>query len=117
MNGRRPTIGHRVEYALVLLARGLDRVAGPRVSGRVAALLGRFVYRVLRIRRPLVERQLRQAFPDRDDRWIRQTAASSYAHLGREGLSMLRLSRHGAEDVRRAVRVEGLDALRAAMEA
>lgn len=108
---------HRVEYALVLAARALDRVVGPRVSSALAALLGRFAYRVLRIRRRVVENHLRQAFPERGDGWIRRTAAASYAHLGREGMSMLRLSRLGPEDVVRSTGVDGLDALREAVQA
>lgn len=113
---RRPSLQHRLEYVLVRLARGLDRLLGPERSERMAAALGRFVYRRMRIRADVVERQLRQAFPDREDAWLRRTAADSYAHLGREGMSMLRLSRLGREDVIAATEVEGLEELRAAVE-
>lgn len=107
---------HRAEYALVLGARGLDRLLGARLSEGMAAWLGRVVYR-LGIRRGVAESQLRAAFPDRDAAWVRATARASYEHLGREAMAMLRLSRQGAEDVIAATEVEGIEALREAVDA
>lgn len=107
---------HRLEYALILLARGVDRLLGARLSGGLAAALGRLVYRPLGIRRGVVEEQLRRAFPDRDEAWLRNVARASYEHLGREGMMLLRLSRLGPDDVIAATDVDGLDALRAAVE-
>lgn len=109
------SLRHRMEYALVRGARLLDRVLGPRLSAALAAGLGRLVYRTLGIRRDVVEEQLRHAFPNRDEGWRRGVASDAYAHLGREGLTMLRLSRLGAEDVIAATEVEGLDEVRAAL--
>lgn len=118
MRRRRSALGNRLELALVRAVQALDRLAGPRVAGSAVAALARVAYRALRIRRGTVEAHLRQAFPDRDPRWIRRTAAASYAHLGREGLSLLRLYRLGPEDVLRATRVvAGLDELRDAIAA
>ena len=107
---------HRLEYGLVLMVRGLDRLLGARAASALGAALGRAAYRWAGVRRDVAEDQLRRAFPDRPDDWIRETAAASYAHLGREGLTMLRLSRQRREDVLAATEVEGLDALRAALE-
>lgn len=107
---------HHLEYALILLARGLDRILGARLSGWLAAALGRLVYRPLGIRRGVVEEQLRRAFPDRDEGWRRDVARASYEHLGREGMMLLRLSRLGPDDVIAVTDVDGLDALRAAVE-
>jgi KDO2-lipid IV(A) lauroyltransferase len=111
--GRR--LKHRLEFALVLAARALDRVLGARRSEALAATLGRFAYRRLGIRSEVVEEHLRRAFPERDEAWVRHTAAEAYAHLGREGMTMLRLSRLGADDVIAATDVEGLDELRSAL--
>lgn len=107
---------HRLEYGLILLARGLDRVLGARLSGRLAAALGRVVYRPLGIRRDVVEEQLRRAYPDRGDAWREQVARASYEHLGREGMMLLRLSRLGRDDVIAATDIDGLEALRAAVD-
>ena len=113
---RRGAVRNRLEVLLVRAVQGVDRVLGPRVAGAVIAGAARLAYRPFGVRRGTVERHLRQAFPDRDERWIRRTAAAAYAHLGREGLSLLRLYRLGREDVIAATRMaEGLDALRAAL--
>ena len=115
-DGPGPSLRHRVEFALVRGARLLDRVLGERRTAALAAGLGRVAYRTVRIRRGVVEDQLRLAFPDRDTAWIRRTASDAYAHLAREGLSMLRLSRLGPEEVIAATEVEeGLPALRQAV--
>jgi Kdo2-lipid IVA lauroyltransferase/acyltransferase len=90
---------HLLEYGLIRGAVVLDRVLGARRSEALVAWLGRLAYRPLGIRAALVEAHLRQAFPERDEGWIRGTAAESYAHLGREGMALLRLSRLGARDV------------------
>lgn len=117
MSRRSRSLRHRVEYGLVRTIQGLERVVGSRVAGALVAGAARLAYRPLGIRRDLVEDHLRRAFPDRGEGWVRRTAAASYAHLGREGLSLLRLYRLGPEDVRRETRVlEGLEELRAAVE-
>jgi Kdo2-lipid IVA lauroyltransferase/acyltransferase len=109
---------HLAEYGLILLVRGLDRVLGARAMERVAAGLGRLAYRPLGIRADVVEAQLRQAFPERDGAWVRRTAAGAYAHLGREGLSLLRLSRLGRDQVLAVTRAgPDFDEFRAAMAA
>lgn len=107
---------HRAEYVLVRLARVVDRLLGPRLSAAVAGALGRLGFR-LGIRRRVVEAQLRAAFPERDDAWRRRVAREAYEHLGREGIMVLRLSRLGREDVLEATDVDGIDALRAAVDA
>ncbi len=108
---------HWLEYALVLKARAFDRILGPRLAGGIAAAIGRLAYRPLGIRRAVVEDQLRKAFPDKDDDWVRRTARAAYEHLGREGMMLLRLSRLGREDVLAATEVLGLEALEAAVAA
>lgn len=116
MSRFRKRVRHGLEYGLVRLARGLDHIMGPQVSAALASVLGRFVYRRLRIRADVVEDQLRHAYPDRDDAWIRTTAEEAYAHLGREAMMLIRLSRLGPEAVIEVTEVEGLDGLRAAVE-
>jgi KDO2-lipid IV(A) lauroyltransferase len=78
-------------------------------SARLGGALGRLAYRPLGIRRALVESQLRAAFPERSDDWILAMAAGSYAHLGREGLAMLRLSKLSPEEVRARTGLDGLE--------
>jgi Kdo2-lipid IVA lauroyltransferase/acyltransferase len=82
---------HRAEYAAFRLGIAAGRLLSDSWAARVGEALGRTGYR-LGIKRQVVERNLRTAFPDRDDAWIRATALASYAHLGRETMMMLRLS-------------------------
>jgi Kdo2-lipid IVA lauroyltransferase/acyltransferase len=103
MRGGFTTVRYGAEYGLIRLALALDRVLGPERSDRLAAALGRLAYRRLRIRADVVEAHLRHAFPERDEAWVQATAAESYAHLGREGIAMLRLGRLGRDDVLAAV--------------
>lgn len=110
MKKRRP-LRDRVEFGLLLSLQSLDRLMGPGLSGRIAAGLGRLVYRPLRIRAGVVDEQLRHAFPDRDEAWRRDVALQSYAHLGREAMTILRLSRLGPADVVAATEPHGLEEL------
>jgi Kdo2-lipid IVA lauroyltransferase/acyltransferase len=97
MTGGFAAVRHGIEYGLIRLVLALDRVLGAKRTDRLAAGLGRLAYRRFRIRADVVEAHLRQAFPDRGEDWVRATAAESYAHLGREGMAMLRLGRLGRE--------------------
>ncbi|HEX2093764.1 MAG TPA: lysophospholipid acyltransferase family protein [Longimicrobiaceae bacterium] len=87
-----PTLAHRVEY---LLARGLESLVSALPEGaadRLGGGVGRLV-ESLGIRRSAVEANLRIAFPDAPEEWIRETARAAYRHLGREAAAILRLSR------------------------
>lgn len=89
---RKPGLQDRVEYALFA---SVLRTAGRLPASRADALgrrLGKFAYERVRVRRKVVEDHLRLAFPERDEQWVRATAAASYEHLGREMIAMLRLS-------------------------
>jgi Kdo2-lipid IVA lauroyltransferase/acyltransferase len=109
---------HLLEYGLIRAVRGFDRVVGARAASRVVAGMARLAYRPFRIRADVVEEQLRHAFPDRDDAWVRRTASGAYAHLGREGLSLLRLSRLGRDEILAATTFPPeLEELRAAVAA
>lgn len=112
----RDRVRHRLEYLLVLAARVLDRILGPRRSAALATAIGRFAYLRLRIRATVVESQLREAFPERDEAWIHRVAGGAYEHLAREAMMMIRLSRLGREEVLKVTYVPGLDDLREALE-
>lgn len=115
MGGPPATIAHRAEYALFRAATALAGLVGERVADAFAARAGRLAYRPLGIRRAVVEAHLRLAFPERGEDWVRATAAAAYAHLGREGLTLVRLSALEPDRVLERTRVEGLDAFRDAL--
>jgi KDO2-lipid IV(A) lauroyltransferase len=92
----------------------LGRVPG--LSERLGATLGRLAYRI-GWRRRVVEAQLAQAYPDRDEEWVRGTARSCYEHVGREWFTLPAFARGGPQEVhKRVVFSEGIDAFRAAFE-
>ena len=88
---------------------------GARLSAAFGGGLGKLGYFPLRIRRGVVEQNLRSAFPDRDDTWIRATMRGAYAHLGRETLATMRLRYLDREPVVARTHVIGLDLFRAAL--
>jgi KDO2-lipid IV(A) lauroyltransferase len=116
MSDVRPTLAHRAEYLLFQGASALGRVLGERGGAALGRALGQLAYRPLGIRRALVESQLRAAFPEQGEGWIRATARGAYGHLGREAMAMIRLAALDAEAVLERTEFVGLDAFRAALE-
>ncbi|MGD8699652.1 MAG: lysophospholipid acyltransferase family protein, partial [Gemmatimonadales bacterium] len=89
--------------------------APPSLCEPVGGALGRLAYRV-GWRRRVVETQLTQAFPDKGEDWVRQTARASFEHLGRETAAVAPLVRRGLDEVRRRLVVfEGREAMEAAV--
>jgi Kdo2-lipid IVA lauroyltransferase/acyltransferase len=106
---------HRLQYALLAGAlRGTD-LLGEEAAGTLGAAVARLGWAPVRLRRGVVEAHLRAAFPAADDAWIERTGRAAYAHLGREMVAMLRMSRLRPERVLERTEVAGLEALRAAV--
>lgn len=113
---RAPTPVHRVEHALLVALRGLLGLLPGRTAEAAGSLVGRLGYR-LRVRRHVTMANLRTAFPQADERWLRATARASYAHIGREMITMLRLAELSPAEVRARTDFSGEEQLRAAMAA
>lgn len=114
---RRPSLKHRIEYGAFSVLRGVVRVLPEAVALGLGEALGWIMGVVVRIRRGVVDDNLRRAFPERDDRWRARVARESYRHLGREGVAMFRLGGHTRDWVLEATTVEGLEPLLEAVEA
>jgi Kdo2-lipid IVA lauroyltransferase/acyltransferase len=106
---RRPNTRHRIEHALYSGAVMLSSALGVRGSSAFGGAVGKLGYFPIKFRTKLVEKNLRLAFPDRDDEWIRKTMRAAYAHLGREALETLRLSRVTREELIARADVTGFD--------
>jgi KDO2-lipid IV(A) lauroyltransferase len=113
---RQPTLAHRVEYAAFAAAAALLNGLPRRVALGLGASIGRLGYSPFRIRREIVEQNIRTAFPHQDDAWIRATAKSAYAHLGREVVELLRAAKGGRPAIIRNTVVEGEELVRSALE-
>jgi KDO2-lipid IV(A) lauroyltransferase len=108
---RRPSLKHRIEYGAFSLLRGVVRLLPEAMALGLGEALGWVVGVVARIRRGVVDDNLRRAFPEKDDRWRAQVARGSYRHLGREAVAMFRLGGHTRDWVLGATEVEGLEPL------
>lgn len=82
----------------------------------IGSFLGWITGSVLRVRRTEVDEHLFLAFPERTDAWRHDVARASYAHLGREAVATLRLSRATDEDLSERIRIPDLALFQTAVE-
>lgn len=115
MSASAPGLRHRLEYLFLRAVAGLVRVLPEPLALAIGSGLGWLAGSGLRIRRRVVDRNLERAFPDRPRAARRRIAAASYRHLGREGVAFLRMTALAPGEVRERTRVEGMEALRAAL--
>jgi len=105
----RPTLQHRVEYALTRAVEGALGGVAPSTAARVGGVIGGLVRSPLGIRTGVVRENLRRAFPEADPAWIEATLCEAYRHLGREVASMLRLATLDREGVNATVEIPDED--------
>ncbi len=106
---------HGAEYALFRLLSAVLLAVPEVLALRAGAALGWVAGSVLRIRRDVVDANLRLAFPDRPPAWRRRVARASYVHLGREAAAMFRMAGMDRETIVARTEVAGLEGLRAAL--
>jgi KDO2-lipid IV(A) lauroyltransferase len=78
---------------------GFSRLLGDHGAAAFGSNVGKLGYFPLRIRRKLVETNLRLSFPEKDDEWIERIARATYAHLGREALMTMRMLRMSRDEL------------------
>ena len=102
-------------YALRGAVAALDGF-GMRRAAKIGEWLGTLGYRPFGIRRAVVERQVRAAFPEFDDEKVRTVAKASYASLGRTAIETALLPARSREQVIAMFsRVEGWDVVERSM--
>lgn len=112
---RRHSLAHRAEYAAARTLETLVSSVPERLADGIGARLGARAY-ALGIRRRVVEANLRIAFPEAPEAWLRETARAAYVHLGREAAAILRLSRMDpAAIVERTTTTRGWEELQEAL--
>ena len=77
------SLAHYLQYAALRGAVAPLGLLGWRRASDLGAAIGRQGYRPLGIRRGVVERQIRAAFPEHDEAWVVKTARGAYESLGR----------------------------------
>jgi KDO2-lipid IV(A) lauroyltransferase len=110
------TIAHRAEYyALRGAVAALDKF-GIRRAAAVGEWLGALGYRPFGIRRAVVERQVRAAFPELDQLAVQRIARESYESLGRTTIETALMPARSRDQVLAMFsRVEGWDIVERAM--
>jgi KDO2-lipid IV(A) lauroyltransferase len=114
----RPGLAHYAQYfALRGTVAALDRLSFRR-AGRIGELIGALGYRPLGVRRAVVERQLRAAFPGLADAEVLRIARESYEHLGRTSIETALLPSYSSQQVLELFEeVEGWDVVERARAA
>jgi KDO2-lipid IV(A) lauroyltransferase len=107
-----PRLPHYFQYyALRGAVAALDLLSMQR-AGAIGARIGALGYRPLGIRRDVVVRQVRAAFPDLSDVEVQRIARASYEHLGRTTIETALLPAYSREQVVGMFEgVEGWDAM------
>ena len=80
------TFSHRAEYYGLRGAAAALRQLGFRRAGNVGESIGRRIYDWVGIRRDVVERQIRAAFPGLAENEVMRVARESYGNLGRTAI-------------------------------
>lgn len=93
------TFAHRAEYAALRGAVAAMERLSFRRAGSVGASIGRLGYAPLGIRRAVVERQLRAAFPEKTAEEIERIARACYGHLGRTSIETAVLPSYSRERI------------------
>lgn len=104
---RAPRLPHYAQYYAIRGAvAALDRLTIRR-AGRIGEWIGALGYRPLGIRRAVVERQVRAAFPGLAEPEVLRIARASYEHLGRTSIEAALLAGYSPAQVR--AMFEGID--------
>ena len=114
----KPTLAHYMEYYALRGAVGALRRMNLRSAGDVGERLGRWAYSPFGVRRAVVERQVRAAFPGLDEPDVLRIARESYGHLGRTSIEAALLPSCSRERLAALFdRVEGWDVFESALSA
>ena len=108
---------HRIEYLGVLWLAWIASRVSLKTLRKLGRSLGCWVFSVVRIRRQVTLDNLRQAFPDKDEREIVKLARATYEHFGMTMLESLKLLSMSREEVTEAIQILDDRALQQAKEA
>jgi len=111
---RQPTLQHRIEYAAVMMARGIVRLLPMRMVLAAGTLLGRLFHACDGPHRRLALRNLEAAFPARPREERAAIAHEMFAHFGRLLMVLLKFSTMTPELMLARVEFEGEERVRAA---
>jgi KDO2-lipid IV(A) lauroyltransferase len=99
MARRKNPILQRIEYLAYRVAAGAVRRASDEAVARWGARIGNWSRQVVRRRDKLAMRNLRIAFPSKEERELRTILDECWRHLGREMLAFLRAQSYSLEEL------------------
>jgi KDO2-lipid IV(A) lauroyltransferase len=102
---------HLLEYSLVLTFGALIRAVPLGAALRTGVILGDIAFGIIRMRRKVVLRNLRLAFPEKSESELVRIARDVYRHAGMSFVEMLRLPLSGRDGISGRVEFEGLEHL------
>jgi KDO2-lipid IV(A) lauroyltransferase len=112
----RATLSHYAQYYGIRGAVAALRAVSFKRAGEIGEKIGMLGYRPLGIRRAVVERQVRAAFPGLAEPEVLRIARASYAHLGRTTIEAALLPGYDRQQVLDLFeRVEGWDVFERAL--
>jgi len=112
---KQPSVRHRLEYALVVVVRGIIRILPDALGRALGTFIGLTFYAVDRAHRRVAITQLRAAFPTREPAECRAIARATFAHFGRLLVALLKFSTLTPAEMRTRVEFEGDDRMRHAL--
>ena len=107
---------HRLEYYLTVILSGFFRILPAKAATALGMAIGAFAYRRLKIRREVALDNLKQAFPEKSPGEIEKIALDSYRHWGGVGAEYARLPRFNRRYYEKYIKLEGREALNAAVQ-
>lgn len=116
MSKDRSALRNQFEYLAYRLAVKLSAMGGTRFHEALGAHLGTVFHRVGGRRRKILEFNLELAFPERSPDERRDLGLAVARHFGRALLASFRLQQSSPEQIKEAVKLEGLENLREAVE-
>lgn len=93
------TLSHRLEYYGIRGAAAALRRLSFRRAGDIGEWLGYLIYRPFGMRRAVVERQVRAAFPGLAEQEVLRIARESYGNLGRTSIETAVLPKYAPEKI------------------
>ena len=105
------TFQHNIEYFGVLAVAWFARILPQTLAINMGKGIGWSAYAMLGIRRSVTHDNLRQAFPDKPEQWIRRTARACYQHFGRVAVELARLPKMDLRWIEKNVEFRGQDVL------
>lgn len=104
-----PTLFHRFEYVSLGLGSLLMRCVPRRAHAACSRLLARYWFHICPIRRGVVLENLTLAFPDKSEKWRRETAMASMAHFIRMAFEFTSMKTASDEQFALVKKIEGKD--------